>query len=208
MKLLVLSDTHGRIERVLRLLPLLSGLDGIVHLGDNLRDGGQLARASGLPVHQVGGNCDGVTRRDDALKVLETPYGRLLLTHGHLHGAKSGPQRLVYQAREMDCAAVLYGHTHVPFCGEWEGVRLLNPGSISFPRHDSVPTYAILTLGPGSFSCAVVPYSEEAVDYLANANKAAGETTPDGENTPDKKPPGKKPPGGFLRNLINHSDRF
>lgn len=203
MKLLVLSDTHGRIERVLRLLPLLSGLDGIVHLGDNLRDGGDLARTSGLPVHQVGGNCDGVTRRDDAVKVLETPYGRILLTHGHLHGAKTGPERLVYQAKEMDCTAVLYGHTHVPFYGEWDGVRLLNPGSISLPRHDSVPSYAILTLGPGSFSCAIVPYSEEALNYLDKAKDAANV-----DSTPDKKPPGKKPPGGFLRNLINHSDRF
>lgn len=222
MKFLVLSDTHGRIERILRLLPLLTGLDGIIHLGDNLRDGDQLARASGLPVHRVGGNCDGVTRRDDALKVLETPFGRILLTHGHLHGAKSGPERLVYQAREMDCAAVLYGHTHVPFYGEWDGVRLLNPGSISFPRHDSFPSYAILTLGPGSFSCAIVPYSEEAMEYLEHAAKTPGQTdsedsgaeagkapdAPSGEAATDKKPPGKKPPGGFLRNLINHSDRF
>ena len=214
MKLLVLSDTHGRIERILRLLPFLSGLDGIVHLGDYLKDGKELARASGLPVHQVGGNCDGVTVREEALHVLETPFGRILLTHGHLHGVKTSPARLVYQAQEMNCVAVLYGHTHVPFYGEWDGIRLLNPGSISFPRHDSAPSYALLTLEKDTFACALATYSEDALDYLArtqeaaNKARAANPSAGDAPRPKDKKTTGKKPPGGFLRNLINHSDRF
>lgn len=209
MKLLVVSDTHGRIEHVLHLLPVLHGLDGIVHLGDNARDGEQIRKVSGLPVYQVPGNCDGATQKKSAMQVLETPFGRILLTHGHLHNAKAGPERLVYQAHELDCVAVLFGHTHIPYFGEWDGVRLVNPGSISFPRHGTTESYAMLTLETGRFDCAIVHYNQDLIDDLKKFKDEAS-PVPAGEDSSgtDKKPPGKKPPGGFLRNLINHSDRF
>ena len=38
------------------------------------------------------------------------------------------------QARKADI--IMYGHTHKPFFEQREGITLLNPGSLSFPRQE------------------------------------------------------------------------
>jgi len=61
MKILVVSDTHGdlgNLERVLRILG--SRLDLLLHLGDGARDPDRLPRSSerSIPCLQVKGNMD------------------------------------------------------------------------------------------------------------------------------------------------------
>ena len=38
---------------------------------------------------------------------------------------------------------VLYGHTHVPSDETTRGVRMINPGSLSYNRDGSSPSYVI-----------------------------------------------------------------
>ena len=200
MKLLVISDTHGRIERAVRLLPLFADADAIIHLGDYLRDAQQLQKLTDVKVVAVGGNCDGVTSKPEAMTTIETPFGTLLITHGHLHDAKSGIDKLLYQAAECEAKGVLFGHTHNPFYGVFDGVTLVNPGSLTLSGQHNQGTYAVLNIDESGISCSLVNY----------------QTPPD--PVPPKKPPGPKEPekntgskkttGGFLRDILNNSDRF
>lgn len=200
MKLFVISDTHGHIERAIKLLPYLPDLDAIVHLGDFLRDAQQLQKYTDVKVFAVGGNCDGVTSKLEAIKIIESPYGPLLLTHGHLHGAKKGIDRLLYQAGECNAKAVLFGHTHTPFYGVFDGISLINPGSLSFPDRQSQGSYAILNIDEAGISCSLVNYKEPPAPTIPPKNEA--------EPPSEKKPSSKKETGGFLSDILNNSDRF
>ena len=53
--------------------------------------------------------------------------------------------QLVEAAREKGCNAVFFGHIHVPVLEEEDGVLLVNPGSLAFPRQRGRrPSYAVL----------------------------------------------------------------
>jgi len=52
------------------------------------------------------------------------------------------------RARFADCAAIVYGHTHVPEVSRDEGVWILNPGSPTERRR--APRHAMLTLDVGA----------------------------------------------------------
>ncbi|MGI6736502.1 MAG: metallophosphoesterase family protein [Anaerovoracaceae bacterium] len=183
MKLFVISDTHGMLGKAEEVYQRLKDVDLLVHLGDHRRDGEELAERFGLPSACVGGNCDGVRGRD-AETVLKTEYGRIFLTHGHDYHVGYRYDDLLQRCRELDCRAAFFGHTHVPVVDEIDGIRLLNPGSLSLPRDGSDGSYAIVHAEPDRIETAVLYYR------------------PQGE------PPRKKPRGGFLRNLMNYSDGF
>lgn len=182
MKIFVISDTHGKTEKVEEVWKKLSGIDLIIHLGDYEKDAQQLQRMLDTEVISVKGNMDGSYSPDD-FKVLETEYGKLLLTHGHMDNVKMSPLNLIYRAQEMGCKAALFGHTHRPVYEESHGIYLINPGSLSLPRDGSDGSYAILHTSESSLDCAIVYYSSLH---------------------PKKKPP----QSGRLRNMLNYSDRF
>ena len=65
---------------------------------------------------------------------------RIYATHGHVFG----PDRLPpLQAGDI----LLYGHTHVPAWEERDGIRCLNPGSVSIPKENSPRGYMLLRGG-------------------------------------------------------------
>ena len=213
MKILVISDTHGHIDRAIKLLPILTELNCIVHLGDYLHDAENLKAYTDVPVIAVGGNCDGITSKIEGILTLSTPYGPILITHGHLHGAKKGVDRLLYQGEECGAKAVLFGHTHNPYYEVINNITLINPGSLSQPDNGRQGTYAILNIDSSGINCAIVNYQDPPVQVPApntvSAEPSSMETTSgEGTEEPQKNPPEKKHPGGFLRNLMNHSDRF
>lgn len=182
MKLFVISDTHGRLDKVIQVFEKLKDIDLIVHLGDFQSDARQLKDILHTPVLSVRGNLDGVESGKD-YKTLDTEWGRILLAHGHLDHVKSSVLSLKYRAEELGCKAALFGHTHRPYYDEYDGIYLLNPGSLSIPRDGTKGSYAIITTTPDTFSSAIVYYSSIF---------------------PKKKPP----KGGVLRDLLNNSDRF
>ena len=107
--------------------------DALVHLGDYYEDAQVLAEENPqLPLHQVVGNCDRFRCPPDTPQVLCYPVGgvRLFMTHGHLQSVKIRLDSLLFQARQKQAYAVLYGHTHIPDCHrEPDGLWVLNPGS-------------------------------------------------------------------------------
>ena len=58
MRLFVLSDTHGTIDKALAVYGNLSGIDLIVHLGDMVSDAVKISKITGKDVINVKGNND------------------------------------------------------------------------------------------------------------------------------------------------------
>ncbi len=140
MKILVLSDSHGNLENMVRSVKITRP-DAIFHLGDGWRDAQSLAeRFLDIPLTQVPGNCDfGTGAQGELLVCLEGHT--LLLCHGHTLGVKSGLLTAMYRAQELGAEMVLYGHTHRASIDERNGVFFVNPGSVGDHFR---PGYAVL----------------------------------------------------------------
>lgn len=183
MKILVLSDTHGKTEKTCRVFRTLNNIDLIIHCGDYYRDGQTLEDLFGVTVIGVKGNCDGASSPD--VKIVPTPHGNILVTHGHLEGVGYDYTKLLYKAEENQCIAVCFGHTHVPVFEDCNGIYLINPGSLTSPRDGTNGSYGMIHSTDYDFRGSIVYY-----DTIFGATKKSG------------------PSGGYIRGLLNHSDRF
>lgn len=131
MKILVLSDSHAALS-FMRLAMEKVKPDQVVHLGDHFEDGTAMAQENPhLRFHQVPGNCDRYGLGPGQVQILCYDIGgvRFYMTHGHLHGVKSGLERLLEDAKKNGAQAVLYGHTHRALCACIDDMWVMNPGS-------------------------------------------------------------------------------
>ena len=149
MKILVIGDTHGKLNKARKVISRLKGLDLMIHTGDHISDGELLEEETGIPVVRVRGNCD------------------------------RGYDDLYYAAKEQGCIAAITGHTHVPQYEE-DDIYFLNPGSLTRPRDGSNGSYIVLTTTKSTFGASVLYYNDEPSDVK----------------------------GGYIKNLLNYSDRF
>lgn len=151
MKILVLSDSHRSIsnmeEAVIRENP-----DRVIHLGDHHDDAEKLESLFPmLPIAKVYGNCDFCFDREPLEKVMELGGKRILYMHGHTRGVKSSVGGARYAALECGADIVLFGHTHQPFNEEYDGLHMLNPGSIG----RGLGTYGLITIENGTIRCEI-----------------------------------------------------
>ncbi|OYW69044.1 MAG: YfcE family phosphodiesterase [Aerococcus viridans] len=141
MKILIASDNHGDHEALLNLIVQSDDdIDVFIHCGDS-----ELAEDDTIwgIFHTVQGNMD-YAHFKDAIS-LATPEGKIVVTHGHLYDANRSVDKLVDLAKANDAEVVLYGHTHKIDEQDIDGVKVINPGSISQPRGKyPYPSFAIL----------------------------------------------------------------
>lgn len=128
-KLVVISDIHGDVVRLERLLPIINAADYLVFCGDGIKD---ILRVRGLitvPIVCVKGNCDFVS---DITELATTKFGdtRVLITHGHRFGTKQSVNLLIGEAIKKHCNLVFFGHSHVYFDRIENGIHLINPGAL------------------------------------------------------------------------------
>ena len=130
MEILVLSDSHGRVDHMVRAVEQFHPRQ-VLHLGDCVRDAQALERQfPQLPVTMVPGNCD----------------------WGHTRHVKSSPLAAVYAAREYGADVLLFGHTHVPLVDYDGTLWVMNPGAAGdYTR----PTCGLLTIREGAVICSV-----------------------------------------------------
>lgn len=146
MRVLIVSDTHGRHTSLDRALKEAGEIDMFIHLGDV--EGGEdyIEALADCPVHIVRGN-------NDFFSVLpgEQEFfieGRhIFATHGHYYGVSMGEERLKAEARGRGADIVMYGHTHRPSLTVEDDLVTLNPGSVSYPRQDGrKPSYIVMNV--------------------------------------------------------------
>lgn len=132
MKILVLSDSHSSLYFMRQCIAAVKPT-AVIHLGDHFDDGEAMAEEnSHIRFWQVPGNCDRYRCASWQNPVLNCNIGgvNMYMTHGHLHGVKSGIDRLLADARKSGAQIVLYGHTHEALCTcESDGLWVMNPGS-------------------------------------------------------------------------------
>lgn len=169
MRIGVISDTHGSLTSVDRCMLRAGDVDGWLHLGDVICDARYLAEKSGKPVYSVYGNCDGgcgtacpeeifpePQKGPAAERVVVINGVRVFICHGHNYEVDLGPFTLSCRARELDCKAALYGHTHMSSVEAFGGVLLLNPGSPSRPRAGRKPSFAIMEVRGGKADAGII----------------------------------------------------
>ncbi len=159
MRVLILSDTHRSMGRVVKLMKdIQNDIDIIIHLGDNTEDAEFIRKHYGKPVYNVSGNCDSdISVPEEDIVYLEGV--KIFITHGHRYGVKYGvTDNVVYRALEVGADICLFGHTHMPHMENVSGVIVMNPGSISVPRGGSEPSYGIINLIERDIYPSIVNY--------------------------------------------------
>ena len=161
MKLLVLSDLHGRAERAEGVISLHRDAEAVLFLGDGLRELSELCTRMGITPICVRGNCDffSMLGGADAPEERMLRFGdfKILMTHGHRQGVKHGTDTAIAYAVSRGADLLLYGHTHLaeeqylPEGTELGGLRLsrplwvMKPGSLGEPR-GGAPSYGLVQI--------------------------------------------------------------
>ena len=145
MKILVLSDSHGNIDNMVRAVekeqPRM-----IFYLGDCWADAEKLRRRfPDIPMELVPGNCD-YRSFEQAERLVFVEDKRIFLCHGHTLGVKQSLLRAGYKAEEEKLDLLLFGHTHQPLVDMRGRTLFINPGSIGDYFH---PFYAVVTIENG-----------------------------------------------------------
>ena len=150
LRILIMSDSHGRNENVelaiAQVREEIGEFQMLIHLGD-VGDAREIESLAGVPCYIVRGNTDYDAKLLNA-NVIEAGGHRIFATHGHLYQVDMRLDLLRFAALEHDCDIAMYGHTHVPYLEEDpDDVTILNPGSISKPRQaDHRYTYMVMEI--------------------------------------------------------------
>ena len=146
MKVLIVSDTHGRDHYLLKTLERVNPIDLLIHLGDF--EGGEeyIRSIASCPTEFIAGNNDffnGLPKE----KMIRVGKYAVMLTHGHRYGVNSSTSSVLDSAKRNKADIVMFGHTHVPMIDLSGKIWAINPGSLALPRqHGRIPTFIIMDI--------------------------------------------------------------
>lgn len=147
MRLLAISDTHGRPALIDRVLRREAEVREVFFLGDVVRDIEEIMpEYPEKNFHIVRGNCDYFCNYPlfDIAEYKE--YGvSVYYAHGHRHFVKSGSEGILEAAQGVGADIALYGHTHVSGIDYRDGVYIINCGSLALPRNGAA-SYAVIDI--------------------------------------------------------------
>jgi len=170
MKLLIASDIHGSAFSARKIANELKDDMRLIILGDIYNHGPRNPLPEQYAPMQVAvilnslkdkltaiqGNCDSEVDQmisDFTLnRIYEMNTGgkKLFFSHGHVYNFDNPPDGL----KKGDC--VFYGHFHIPFIKEKDGIYFINPGSCSLPFNSNPKSYALLDTD--DFLCKIMDF--------------------------------------------------
>ena len=156
MLVVVLADTH--IPRRAKglpegLTPHLESADLILHGGDLLVEDVLYELEAYAPVRAVKGNVDGWGVR--LPETLEFEVGGVSVAMIHDSGPKKG-RRSRMRRRFPDARVVVFGHSHIPWLEDEDGLMLFNPGSPTDRRRQPDHTFGLLHVRDGEVRAEVL----------------------------------------------------
>ncbi len=149
LRIAVISDTHfprfaarlpAAVQHVSNERP-----DLILHCGDLTALAATQAFEHIAPVEAVAGNNDGaeIVRRYGRRKVVRAGGVRIGMVHGDGPGGTTLTRaREAFAGETLD--AIVFGHSHVPYCERHDGVWVVNPGSPTDKRRQPRFSFAVL----------------------------------------------------------------
>ncbi len=159
MKILIVSDTHGRHGNLDEVLEREGKIDMLLHLGDVEDDEHYIEAIAEYPVHMLSGNNDFFSYLPGEKEIKIGKY-RVFMTHGHGHYVSMNTKRLREAARARGVDIVMFGHTHKPYIDVEGALKVINPGSLSYPRQEGrQASYVIMEInanGDASFELKFV----------------------------------------------------
>lgn len=149
MKVLIVSDTHGSHRNLEKVIERTEGIDLLIHLGDTEGKEDYIEALVDCPAYIISGNNDFFS--DSPREKEFMLEGRhVFITHGHAYYVAIDEERLREAAKDRGADIVMYGHTHRPSCSDEDGILVLNPGSIAYPRqYGRKPTYMVMEIEEG-----------------------------------------------------------
>lgn len=151
----VISDTHGRMDP--RVFAQFQDVEHILHAGDIGAESVLAGLQALAPVDAVRGNNDrtGVVATYPLSRVAHVAGLRLLVRHEvRVPGRPDDPLLVACRAGEID--AVIFGHSHRPFCERKGDILFFNPGSAGPRRFRSIPSVGLLRLTEQGISAEIV----------------------------------------------------
>ena len=112
MKILIVSDTHGRDTTLKHLLAQVKPIDMLIHCGDVEGSEDYIRGMADCPVHIVAGNNDFFCELPKEEEFLIGKY-RVLLTHGHYYYITMGTQMIKEDGRARGFDIVMFGKIFV-----------------------------------------------------------------------------------------------
>lgn len=155
-RILVFSDSHGAVKKMINIIENMPGVTAIIHLGDLNRDIQALEDTFfDIPIYGVQGNNDysGLYPNE---KTVTIGGKKIFMTHGHYYLSGFDPSKMKTIPATETADMILYGHTHIADMEKWEGKILANPGSISRPRRGE-PSYGVIEIEDGKLSYYNIP---------------------------------------------------
>ncbi len=134
---IILSDTHGNVKDLKKLIQVIEETDYIIHLGDGENDLNFLPEHEKSKLIQVKGNCDCGNLPSE--RVIEIEGVKIFMTHGHNYSVKSTLYKLLSKGKELDVQMCLYGHNHTANIETVDGICLVNPGTVY--RYSTTKSY-------------------------------------------------------------------
>lgn len=140
MKIIIMSDTHGAEDSIIKVKQAHPDADAFIHCGDS-----ELlpTHAALKNMHCVRGNCD---YTDDFPNELVLPIGDevIYITHGHLQGVNQSLLPLIYRGQELGATLICYGHTHQLGAEKLHDIVVMNAGSLEQSRSKYPESYAVV----------------------------------------------------------------
>jgi uncharacterized protein len=132
MKVLVMSDSHYDESSVKLIKKYLQGVDAIIHCGDGAPDTKLLMNYFKGEIYAVRGNCD-VSKSYPKEMIIDISGIKIFIAHGDLYNVKYEYNTIFYKGKEVGADIVTFGHSHKALIDEYNGVTIMNPGSVSLP---------------------------------------------------------------------------
>jgi putative phosphoesterase len=160
VKVVVLADSHTTgPSRPLpqSAWPYIETADHILHAGD-VCDAVLLDElAAFAPLTVVAGNCDGAdVHAWGAREYATVELAGVSVAMLHDTGPSRG-RRERMRARFPDARVVVYGHSHIPYNDDSNGLLLFNPGSPTWKRRAPFPSMGILWIEDEAVEGEVFP---------------------------------------------------
>jgi putative phosphoesterase len=146
MKVLIISDTHGLRNTFDAVIEKEQDIDMLIHLGDVERDEDYIQSMVKCPAIILSGNNDFFSQLPTEREITIGDY-KVFLTHGHSYYVSIETKTLRRVAMAKGANIVMFGHTHKPYMDVDGDIKIINPGSISYPRQEGRKnTYIIMEM--------------------------------------------------------------
>ena len=135
MKILIVSDTHGSHRDLDKVLEREHDIDMLLHLGDVENDEDYIEAVTKCPVCIIAGNNDLFSHLPTEREICVGKY-KVFMTHGHGYYVSMDTKSLRRAAIARGVDVVMFGHTHRPYLDVEGDLKVINPGSLSYPRQE------------------------------------------------------------------------